>query len=240
MISRPQNSSLRRRCGYLVLAAILATCSVAAQTIASTPDGGSHLSGDARPLGVTGNGALSPNKQNIDPAQPQARLAIASSTDSQQRVLIVVDPHMSLQRRNALRQKMNQAGISHVEFTTNDKLASAVSAKDTRKVYTFDKDTPAVKGNSPPKPVRSSRVQNPPVYPYEAIKAKEQGTVNLRVHVTADGVPDQVTVAKSSGYQQLDQAAVEAAKKWQFNPRIRNDRPEPGWTQIKVNFSLEQ
>jgi protein TonB len=60
-----------------------------------------------------------------------------------------------------------------------------------------------------------------PSYPAEARTAKEEGTVLIRIVVSADGRPTQVSVAKSSGFPRLDRSAQEAA--WRC--RVRNARP---------------
>ena len=53
----------------------------------------------------------------------------------------------------------------------------------------------------------------------------------LLVLVGVDGSPKQVKVEQSSGYHELDRAAVQAAKRWKFNPGTRNGVPYEGWAQ---------
>lgn len=49
---------------------------------------------------------------------------------------------------------------------------------------------------------------------------------------------DNVTVAHSSGSQELDQAAVECASSWTYRPAQKNGRPvEVPW-QAEVNWML--
>ena len=64
-----------------------------------------------------------------------------------------------------------------------------------------------------------------PVYPWEALRAHEQGTVVLLIEVEAAGKVAAVMVKESSGSRRLDQAAVETVKRfWYFDaaggPRI--------------------
>ena len=56
------------------------------------------------------------------------------------------------------------------------------------------------------------------VYPSESRAAGEQGTVSLRITVNAEGRPTAVSVARSSGFARLDNAAVAAG--WRC--RVRN------------------
>ena len=60
----------------------------------------------------------------------------------------------------------------------------------------------------------------------------------LKVLVGTDGSPKQVIVEHTSGYHELDRAAVRAAKRWQFNPGTRNGVPYEGWALIPVQFKL--
>jgi len=47
-----------------------------------------------------------------------------------------------------------------------------------------------------------------------------------------------VTVEKSSRNRDLDRAAMEAARKWRFNPSIRDGQPAAGRVRVPVDFSL--
>jgi len=56
-----------------------------------------------------------------------------------------------------------------------------------------------------------------PSYPPSALRAREEGIVLLRITVTPDGAPLDVSVEKSSGHHALDQAAKNHVKKtWRF------------------------
>jgi protein TonB len=55
------------------------------------------------------------------------------------------------------------------------------------------------------------------VYPVRERRAGHHGTTQIRAYIDASGVPQQVTVEKSSGYPALDEAAVEAMRKARVN-----------------------
>lgn len=78
----------------------------------------------------------------------------------------------------------------------------------------------------------------PPVYPPAAAKRHQQGTTVLRVHVLANGRPDQVEVAQSSGFSALDDAARAAVRQWSFTPAKRGDSPVDGWVNVPLAFTL--
>ena len=62
----------------------------------------------------------------------------------------------------------------------------------------------------------------PPVYPREAVRRGDQGTVTLVIHVSPLGLAAGADIVQSSGHAILDRAAVEAVLAWRFRPAIRN------------------
>ncbi|WP_438391997.1 energy transducer TonB [Caballeronia sp. DA-9] len=82
-------------------------------------------------------------------------------------------------------------------------------------------------------------LHNPaPQYPDAAQERNWQGRVLLKVHVLADGHPDSVIVAQSSGHQILDDAALKAVNHWLFAPARRGDTPIDGWANVPIDFKL--
>ncbi len=82
-------------------------------------------------------------------------------------------------------------------------------------------------------------LDNPaPAYPPLARRAGEQGRVLLRVHVTADGLADDVQVRESSGFPRLDTAAQETVRRWRFVPARQGDRQVAAWVIVPINFAL--
>jgi TonB family protein len=62
-------------------------------------------------------------------------------------------------------------------------------------------------------------LNNPaPFYPSAAKRKSIQGKVLVDVVVKTDGTPAQVQIARSSGYGDLDEAALDAIKQWRFIP----------------------
>lgn len=85
----------------------------------------------------------------------------------------------------------------------------------------------------------SSRSMNPPRYPHSALKQELEGQVLLAVHVEADGSVGALRVERSSGHPVLDDAAQDAAARWQFNPgRTHDGAPVAGLVTIPVDFFL--
>ncbi|MEO8407722.1 MAG: energy transducer TonB, partial [Oxalobacteraceae bacterium] len=71
-----------------------------------------------------------------------------------------------------------------------------------------------------------------PDYPLMSRRYNEQGTVVLRVLVTAGGTAGEVRIGKSSGYPLLDQSALTAVRDWRFVAATRDGKPVSEWDQI--------
>lgn len=61
----------------------------------------------------------------------------------------------------------------------------------------------------------------PPKYPIESLRKKEQGTVTLRLTIGTNGYVSDISIAKSSGFERLDTAALRAVKLWRWKPISR-------------------
>jgi protein TonB len=84
----------------------------------------------------------------------------------------------------------------------------------------------------------SQRVE--PSYPPTSRRLGEEGTVKLRILVDPSGRSKQVEVATSSGFPRLDQAAMEAVKRWRFVAATNGSSAIEAWTQVSVTFKLTQ
>ncbi len=83
-------------------------------------------------------------------------------------------------------------------------------------------------------------LDNPaPTYPASAKRMGEEGKVFLRVYVEASGIPSKVEVRTSSGSDRLDQAALEAVRRWKFVPAKQGDKPVPASVVVPITFSLK-
>jgi TonB family protein len=76
-----------------------------------------------------------------------------------------------------------------------------------------------------------------PLYSEEARKAKYQGTVVLWAVIGSNGRPQELRVARALGLG-LDQQAIEAVRKWRFEPAMKDGHPVAVQINIEVNFRL--
>ena len=78
-------------------------------------------------------------------------------------------------------------------------------------------------------------------YPPQALRARMQGTVLLKVLVDEQGVPQDVAIEKSSGYALLDRSAREQVLQgWKFQPATVGGKPVRAWARVPVSFDLNQ
>ena len=77
-----------------------------------------------------------------------------------------------------------------------------------------------------------------PRYPESARRAGVQGVTLLRVRVLDNGRVGEVVVDQSAGFRDLDFAAVEAVKKWLFEPARRGKEAVSVWVMLPVKFEL--
>ncbi len=76
-----------------------------------------------------------------------------------------------------------------------------------------------------------------PEYSDEARKAKYQGTVVLWIIVGPDGRTRDVRVQRTLGLG-LDEKAIEAVRKWRFEPAMKNGQPVAVQVNVEINFRL--
>ncbi len=89
-------------------------------------------------------------------------------------------------------------------------------------------------------PVPMAGQTPPPDYPAAALRRGDAGTVMVRVDVGADGVPTDVSIETRSGSRDLDRAALDAVRRWRFNPAQRDGQPVASSVVVPIDFNLQQ
>jgi periplasmic protein TonB len=77
-----------------------------------------------------------------------------------------------------------------------------------------------------------------PRYPESARRAGAQGVTLLRVRVLENGRVGEVDIEQSAGFRDLDFAAMDAVKKWRFDPARRGKDPVSVWVLLPIKFEL--
>ena len=78
-----------------------------------------------------------------------------------------------------------------------------------------------------------------PAYPTAAKQARQEGTVTLEVEVSTAGLPTKVSLARSSGFPALDQAALAAVRRWKFEPARTAGVAVKGHVVVPLRFELK-
>jgi protein TonB len=69
----------------------------------------------------------------------------------------------------------------------------------------------------------------------------KEGTVVLDITVSAEGSVQNVSISKSSGDDDLDEAAMSWVREhWRYQPATQNGQPVAAQSEAQVVFSLKQ
>jgi periplasmic protein TonB len=79
-----------------------------------------------------------------------------------------------------------------------------------------------------------------PHYPRIARQRGWEGVVVLAIEVNELGCPNTVTVKRSSGHAPLDEAAMEAARRWHFQPARKGGSDIVAVVDVPIRFSLSE
>ena len=85
----------------------------------------------------------------------------------------------------------------------------------------------------------AAHLNNPaPSYPSMSRRLGEQGRVVLEVYILANGTVGEAKIKESSGFFRLDNAALQAVKKWRYQPARRGQQAIDFWYVQPLSFSL--
>jgi protein TonB len=99
--------------------------------------------------------------------------------------------------------------------------------------------------SAPPSTVQSSDLSTrmlsgkPPRYPIESRRKHEQGTVLLSLTLGLDGKVSVISIAKSSGFARLDDAARDAVRSWRWAPTVRDGQAVMVRGLVEIPFQLQ-
>lgn len=102
----------------------------------------------------------------------------------------------------------------------------------------------AVPQAGPSGPVRTAAVVDAsncqkPEYPRKSLRAEEQGTVVLQFLIGVDGKVVDAKVDRSSGFRDLDRAAIAGLSLCKFKPGTVDGKPEQSWTKMEYVWKIE-
>lgn len=88
-----------------------------------------------------------------------------------------------------------------------------------------------------PAPLAGANTPKPP-YPDLARKRNQEGTVRVRCNVDPSGAVTGVSLAQSSGFKLLDEAALKTVSRWKFKPATNGGANVAGTVVVPVVFKL--
>ncbi len=153
-----------------------------------------------------------------------ASLIDHSSTDTSIKTLTKVSRQISTaahyqMNEDYLEEKSSDDGVQN-KHAENDQVGSAPVTMP----------NPFAKGLDNPKPP----------YPLMSRRLNEEGKVVLNVCVSLTGLVEKLKLEKTSGYQRLDNIALETVKKWKFIPAKNHDRDINACYLLPVQFILRK
>ena len=78
-----------------------------------------------------------------------------------------------------------------------------------------------------------------PEWPKSSLRNEETGTVTLSFLIGVDGRVADSKIVKSSGFRDLDKAAVNGIGKCKFKPTMVDGKPEQAWMSMQYVWTLE-
>ena len=76
-------------------------------------------------------------------------------------------------------------------------------------------------------------------YPKTSLMNEEQGTVSMSFLVAADGSVVESKLEKTSGFKNLDKAALKAISACKFKPGTKDGAPAQTWTKVDYAWKLD-
>lgn len=145
------------------------------------------------------------------------------STDTSIKTLTKVSRQISTthseMNEDQLEEKKSDAGAQNKQAQTDQAGSAPVTMPN-----------PFAKGLDNPKPP----------YPLMSRRLNEEGKVVLNVCVSLTGLVEKLKLEKTSGYQRLDDIALETVKKWKFIPAKNHDRDINACYLLPVQFILRK
>jgi TonB family protein len=79
-----------------------------------------------------------------------------------------------------------------------------------------------------------------PAYPPSSLRSGQAGTAYVRALITESGAVAQANLSRSSGFIELDNAALESTRTWHFTPARFNGNAVCMWIAFPIIFKLQE
>jgi TonB family protein len=158
---------------------------------------------------------------------------------------------ISSQGKRADRKQLPATAIPTISAANNipiqnysvkeDRNGKALSATDTESSNNFSDATASPEAGYSSAFVTASplyRENTPPIYPAIAKLRGYEGVVLVNAEILPDGRVGSTAISKSSGYTILDQSAIEAVKRWKFEPAKKAGKSFTIRVKLPIKFVL--
>ena len=126
-----------------------------------------------------------------------------------------------------------------IELMTTDALPQVASAPPTRQVDAgLDGNASASSGHTGGGYVPMLIQRVVPKYPTRSARLREEGATGVHIRVEESGRVAEIRVARSSGSRRLDDAAIDAVRKWKFARMPQGAAPNGAWVASELRFIL--
>jgi TonB family protein len=166
------------------------------------------------------------NLRRLDPANPSLAAAMQ---DLGSRLVAKARRALALEQYDAARSWLDEAAeIGFASAETNSAqhdLDAAVAKRESRASMTPSTQLTLLKS-----------VQ--PVYPNRAAMSRTEGWVELDFTVSETGQVKDVVVHAASIRGVFEEAAIRAVSQWRYKPVLRDSKPVPVRTELRIRFAL--
>ncbi|MEX1000158.1 MAG: energy transducer TonB [Thermodesulfobacteriota bacterium] len=204
------------------------------------------------------------NTQDIDHGESSK---LSKATESQSTTEEISKPKLALEKEPIKQNIQNQKEIKKIkqtstQVTSNTETKSKSNAKEAsssnlKSENITDKEIESAALSKSGKPNAGQnkaseiagtntelaypdyRINPKPKYPRTARKRGYEGEVKLKVLVLESGKVGKIEVISPSGYEVLDDSALEAVKNWLFVPGKENGREISSWVTVPITFQLK-
>lgn len=183
---------------------------------------------------------VAPIIEQVEPQPPQPQI---KKIKSQPVTKPVIKPEVEPKPDTLVPQPLASEVPTATEVKSSDENTTTEPVTDEQptetKAAVAEQAAPKVEVTEPPR-FGVAYLNNPkPKYPSLSRRSGEEGRVLLRVLVNANGNPETVEISSTSGFERLDNAALEAVKQWRFVPAKKNNTPMSAYVTVPINFSLK-
>ncbi|MDF3982418.1 energy transducer TonB [Luteibacter sahnii] len=170
---------------------------------------------------------LDAQRKTLDREQQQAVDAQKAQQMAQQTAAAAAKQQAAEQAAEAQRQQASREQAARVAQQSTQAPKTPVAATPRPAAPDNDQITDAVLVN-----------QVKPRYPTAALRANQEGWVDVELTVGTDGAVSNVNVVDSQPRHVFDRAAIDAVSKWEFKPAMRNGEPMTVNLRRRLQFNL--